>query len=468
MSVPNVLILGGGYVGLYTAWALRPAVRAREVGVTVVEPRPYMTYKPLLPEVAGGETAPRNVTVPLRRALSYCKVVSGRLESLDCQARSAQVRRLDGTKVELRYDHVVLALGAITRVIPTPGLEEQGIGFSTIEEAVHLRDHVLDRIRWAASTTDQQARARALRFLFVGGGYTGVEAIAELRDLAAHATAHYPELAGVRQRWVLVEAEGRIAAELGPELAQWSLRHLRGRGIEVRLNTTMKSCEHGEVVLDDGTAFSSDTIVWTAGVTPNPAVRSSNLPLGPKGHVAANARLQVVRDDGSVVPGAWAAGDDAQVPDLTSRNQPSYYPPNAQNAMRQARLLAGNIVSSLHGEQPAEYRHVSLGTLASYGAHSGAAVVKGVRLRGLPAWLTDRAYHGLMMPTLGRKVRLFGGWAINAITPRDLTSTSAVTHPRRPFIAAAKAALEPDNASGKGAGKEAGGGAKRHETAKTT
>ncbi|UUT35023.1 NAD(P)/FAD-dependent oxidoreductase [Microbacterium elymi] len=439
MTTPHVLILGGGYVGLYTAWGLEPLVRRGELRITVVEPNPYMTYKPLLPEVAGGEIEPRNVTVPLRRALRRSSPVAGRLESLDCDSRTATLHRLDDTEVELHYDHVVLALGAVTRVIPTPGLEEQGIGFATLEEALHLRNHVLDRIRWAASTSDAEAREKALTFVFVGGGYTGVEAITELQDLAAHTLPCYPELSGFSPRWVLVEAADQIAVELGEKLGRWSQQHLHERGIEV-LRTTMVSCENGDVVLDNGERMPADTIVWTAGVTPNPALDGTNLPRGPKGHVVANARMQVVRDDGSVVSGAWAAGDNAQIPDLTSQKQPAYYPPNAQNAVRQAKLLAKNIAGALRGAEPVEYRHESLGTLASYGPGQGAAVVKGIRLHGLPAWVFDRAYHGMAMPTLARKIRLFLGWAINSITPRDITSTSAIIHPRRPFQAAAEIA----------------------------
>lgn len=433
-SKPHVLILGGGYVGLYTAWGLAKQLPSAPMRITLVEPNAYMTYQPLLPEVAGGEVEPRNVTVQLRRALPKVDLFRGRLQSLDCAGKTAVLLSIDGETETVHYDQVVFALGAITRTFPTPGLEENAIGFKTLEEALYLRNRVLDSIASAASTGDRAERAKALTFVFIGGGYTGVEAIAELSDLAKIAVRGYPGLDAHELTWVLLEALDRVAAEVGPKLSRWTLSHLRERGIDVRLKTTMKSCIDGQVVLSDGSTFAADTIVWTAGMKPNPVLDATDVPRGPKGHVNANTRLQVIQEDGTVVDGAWAAGDNAQVPDLTAGKQPAYYPPNAQNAVRQAKLLAQNIVASMRGGEVAEYRHTSLGTLASYGVGKGAAVVFGIRLRGLPAWLVDRAYHGMAMPTSARKFRIFSGWLVNLFTPRDLTPMTATEHPRRAFV----------------------------------
>jgi NADH:ubiquinone reductase (H+-translocating) len=444
MSKARVLILGGGYVGLYTGWGLQNRRVAASVQVTLVEPSQYMTYQPLLPEVAGGEIEPRNVTVHLRQALPHVEVIQGRLTSLDCELKTATIENVDGDERLLSYDQVVLALGAVTRTFPTPGLEEEGIGFKTIEESLYLRNRVLDSIALASATTDPAERAKALTFVFIGGGYTGVEAVAELSDLSKIALRNYPNLQRSDLHWVLLEAVDRVAAEVGPKLSQWTLGHLRRRGIDVRLNTTMKSCIDGQVVLSDGDSFAADTIVWTAGMKPNPVLDATNVPRGPKGHAMANAKLQVIRDDGSVVDGAWAAGDNAQVPDLTAEHQPAYYPPNAQNAVRQAKLLAKNILAALHGEPIAEYRHKSLGTLASYGVGKGAAVVLGVPLKGLPAWLVDRVYHGMSMPTYSRKFRIFSGWIINLFTPRDITPMTVTEHPRRSFVGSMRASSKAD------------------------
>lgn len=436
---PHVLILGGGYVGLYAAWGLQKRCRELGMRITVVEPEPYMVYQPLLPEVAGGEVEPRNVTVQLRRALRHVELFRGRVDAVDTAAKRATLTDLDGDTTEVGYDHVVFAVGAVTRVFPTPGLEDEAIGFKTMEEAVYLRNRVLEGLATAASADSAAERRRALTFVFIGGGYTGVEAIAELSDLAKIAAREYSGIHESDLNFVLIEAGDGIAKELGPQLSKWTLGHLRKRGIDVRLDTTMKSCVDGVVELSTGDRFESDLIVWSAGVQPNPVLDATDVPRGPKGHAIANVNLQVTTDDGEVVDGAWAAGDCAQVPDLTAEKQPAYYPGNAQNAVRQAKLLARNIVATVEGGEPQQYVHTSLGTLASFGVGKGAAVVFGVKLRGLPAWIVDRAYHGASMPTLSRKVRVFSGWLVDLVTPRDISEMRATEQPRRSFVSAVAA-----------------------------
>ncbi|WP_434620679.1 NAD(P)/FAD-dependent oxidoreductase [Arthrobacter sp. A5] len=432
-STAHVLILGGGYVGLYTAWGLRKELSPSAVKITVVEPNSYMTYQPLLPEVAGGELDAGSVAVDLARALKNVDLFRGRLTSLDVNKKSAVLESITGATVSMDYDHVVLALGAVTRTFPTPGLGENAVGFKTLEEAIYVRDQVLENVALAAAATDPADRSRALTFVFVGAGYTGVEALSELNDLSKLAVDEYPALSRSELRWVLIEALERVAPEVGVRLSGWTLSELRRRGIDVRLKTTMKSCVESEVVLSDGDSFFANTIVWTAGVKPNPTLDATNVPRGPKGHVNANARLQVIDDDGAPVAGAWAAGDNAQVPDLTVEKQPAYYPPNAQNAVRQAKLLAKNIAAELHGRPIAEYRHKSMGAVASYGVGRGAAIIMGIELKNRPAWFVDRLYHGLATPTYNRKWHIFATWLMHAFTKRNVTPMSAREHPREAF-----------------------------------
>ena len=434
MQSPHILILGGGYVGLYTAWGLRRALPPGRARVTVVEPNPYMTYQPLLPEVAGGELDARSVAVDLTRALKGMDLFRGKLISLDTAGHTARLESLTGTTSTMAFDHVVLAMGAVTRTFPTPGLADHGIGFKTLAEAVHVRNQVLGNIAIAAAATDPEIRAKALTFVFVGGGYTGVEALCELSDLAKLAVDDTPSLNRSELRWVLVEALDRVAPEVGPTLSKFTLAQLRERGIDVRLETTMKSCVDSQVVLSDGGTFAANTIVWTAGVKPNPVLDGTDVPRGPKGHVSANAKLQVINDDGVPVPGVWAAGDNAQVPDLNAEKQPAYYAPNAQNAMRQAKVLARNIAADLDGLPPAEFRHKSLGTLASYGVGRGAAVVFGLELKNRPAWFADRLYHGMAVPTFNRKWHVFAAWFAGALAKRDLSALPGIEHPRRAFL----------------------------------
>ena len=221
--IPHVVILGGGYGGFHAARGLLRAAKAGRIALTVVESQPYMTYKPLLPEVAGGHTQPRDVTIDLARALPGARVIPAHVKAVDRDEATVCLMMPDGTEHSMGYDHVVFALGAVTRTLPIPGLSEQAVGCSTLEEAVYLRDHVLDCIRKAAGTTDPIARERALRFVFVGGGYTGVETIAELQDLASHAHAAQPVLRDSSLEWILIEAGDRIAGELSSALSGWTL-----------------------------------------------------------------------------------------------------------------------------------------------------------------------------------------------------------------------------------------------------
>jgi NADH dehydrogenase len=430
-------VLGGGYVGLYVTWTLEKHTEV-DLDITVVEPRAYMTYQPLLPEVAGGHVEPRNVTVDLRQAFSHASVLRGEVTGLDSRRRVATVRTVDGEERRLDYDHVVIGMGAVTRVFPTPGLAERGIGFKTVEEAVGTRNQVLLNVARAAAATDEAERRKNLTFVFVGGGYTGVEALSELSDLSNKAIAAQPELRGERPRWVLIEALDRIAPEVGPELSRWSLGELRERGIDVRLQTTLKSCEDDVARLSDGEEIPFGMIVWTAGVKPNPVLDAMDLPRGPKGHVVANERLQVVREDGSWVRGVWAAGDIAQIPDRTKQQQPAFYPPNAQNALRQAVLLGESIPKAIRRRRPRPYVHYTLGTVASYGVLHGAADIHGIQLKDAWAWLAHRGYHLLAMPTTDRKIRILAGWVADALGRTDLTPTDDLEDPRHDFREAAK------------------------------
>lgn len=423
----RILVLGGGYVGLYTAMRLqrllRPQIEAGTVVVTVVDRRSYMTYQPFLPEASSGNIEPRHTVVPLRRALSHCEVLTARFESLDHDRRCARIVPLHGPELDIPYEHVVLALGSVARVLDIPGLKDQGIGFKTIEEAAYLRNQVLHSMDVADSTPDPERRRKALTFTFVGGGYAGVEAFAELADMAEAACRLYTTIRPGELRFVLVEATERILPEVDLDMAEYTVAELRGRGLEVKLSTRMTSCVDGRVELSDGDAFDSDTIVWTAGVRANPRLADTGLPLNDKGGaVRCTPELQVEGHRG-----VWAAGDCASVPDLTRPGRT--LPPSAQHAVRQAPVLAGNIVASLRGESLTPYRHAYAGSVASLGLYKGVAQVYGVKLRGLPAWLMHRAYHLGRVPTLNRKARVLGDWMLAAAFRRDIVSLGALATP---------------------------------------
>ncbi|MBX6372587.1 MAG: FAD-dependent oxidoreductase, partial [Acidothermus sp.] len=267
---PRIAIVGGGYVGSNVALGLERRLRRDEADIVLIDPHSYLTYQPFLPEAAAGNLEPRHVVVPLRRVLRRTTVLNGRVTEVHHGDRRLTFRSNSGETMSLGYDILVMAAGSVVRTLPIPGLAEVGIGFKTVGEAIFLRNHVLARLDIAATTPDARRRQRALTFVFVGGGYAGVEALAELEDMARDACRSYRTISPEDMRWVLVEATGRILPEVSPAMGEYTVRQLRGRGIDVRLETRLVSAVGGHIVLSDGTEFDADTLVWTAGVKAHP------------------------------------------------------------------------------------------------------------------------------------------------------------------------------------------------------
>ncbi len=422
MARKRILVIGAGFGGLYAAMNLR---RARDLGyrVTVVNPENFMQYQPFLPEVASGTIDPRAVVVPLRRVLRGAEVVIGEVERVDHDARTAHVRLADGRTTRLAYDIVVLAPGSWARVLPIPGLAEHGVGFKTVQEAIWLRNRVLSQLDVAAETDDPARRRAALTFVFVGGGFAGVEALGELEDLARDALRSYPGVRDSDMRWMLVEAAGAILPELGPELATYATERLRERGIEILLNTKLESAED-RIELSDGQTLDADTLVWTAGVKPSPLARGSGFPVDEVGRVRTDQYLRVLGFED-----AWAAGDAAAVPDPRT----GVMPPTAQHGMRQGKALAKNLIATLEGRGPEPFDYRGIGSVCSLGRYKGVAMIVGVRLRGFPAWFAHRSYHLFAMPTLTRKVKIAADWTVALLFPRDLAQLGSLQNPRAPF-----------------------------------
>ncbi|HEX4726539.1 MAG TPA: NAD(P)/FAD-dependent oxidoreductase, partial [Jatrophihabitans sp.] len=397
----RILIVGGGYVGMYTALRAQRRLSAGRAEIVVVDPQPNMTYQPFLPEAAAGSVEPRHVVVPLRRVLKKCRVITGSVTRIEHDRRLATIRPADGPSYQLAYDLLVVAPGSIARTLPIPGLAEQGIGFKTIGEAIFLRNHVLSRLDFASSTEDAPARAKALTFVFVGGGYAGVEALAELQDMARYACRYYPNLTGEQMHWVLVEAADRIMPEVSVSLAAYTVDRLRERNIDVRLSTRLNSAVGGQLVLSDGDSFAADTLVWTAGVKAHRLSVDSHLPVDDKGRLTCRANLTVIGVDG-----VFSAGDTAAVPDLSKKDPNALCGPSAQHAVRQAKVLADNLVRTVNGQQLKDYKHAYAGSVASLGLYRGVAELYGVKVRGPLAWFLHRTYHLSRVPTFNRKVRV--------------------------------------------------------------
>ncbi|MEW1658224.1 NAD(P)/FAD-dependent oxidoreductase [Streptomyces sp. NPDC093707] len=446
-DVARILVVGGGYVGMYTALrlqrTLKQELRQGTVEIVVVDPEPYMTYQPFLPEAAAGSISPRHVVVPLRQVLPHCTVVIGEVTAVRHDERKATIATLAAEEsgedhLAIGYDELVLAPGSVSRTLPIPGLADVGIGFKTVEEAIGLRNHVLGQLDIASSTRDPEVRDAALTFVFVGGGYAGVEALAELEDMARYAVRYYHNVRSEDMKWILVEATDRILPEVGAAMGRYTVRELRARNIDVRLETRLDSCEQRLVRLSDGSRFPARTVVWTAGVKPHPLVAATGLPLTDHGRLKCTAALQV---DGA--EHAWAAGDAAGVPDLTAPLPPTpdtprtLCAPNAQHAVRQTKVLAENLTATLRGGRIRNYRHRYVGSVASLGLHKGVAHVYGRKLKGYPAWFMHRAYHLSRVPTVNRKAKILAEWTLAGLFKREIVSLGSLENPRAEFELAA-------------------------------
>jgi NADH:quinone reductase (non-electrogenic) len=406
------LILGGGFAGGYVGRLLGKR------GATIVSPENFMLYTPMLPEAASGTLEPRHVVVPLRMMCPHAELLLGRASEVDTRQRRVQVETEDGL-LTVRYRDLVVALGAISRTLPIPGLAEHALGFKTLADAIHLRNHVLRRLEAAASAASEGQRRRELTFVFVGAGYAGVEALAELADLVRDALRYYAILRGEPQHWVLVDAAPKILPEIPRKLGEYAAAELARRGVDIRVGTTLESVEPHAAVLSDGDRLLTSTVVWTAGVRANPVNERLGMPLDERGRIVVDPTLRV-RDMTHV----WALGDGARVPNAATPGE--FDPPTSQHALRQARRLAKNLAG-----EPKPYRYRMLGQAATLGRYKGIAQIPGVRLRGFPGWFVTRTYHLYQLPLLTRKLRVVVDWTTALFFRRDIAELSMLGHPER-------------------------------------
>lgn len=432
-TVPKILIVGGGYAGFYTAWKLEKHLRKGEAEVSIVDPLPYMTYQPFLPEVAAGSIEARHSVVALRRHLKRTTVIAAKVTGIDHANKVATITPIVGEPYEFAYDQIVVTAGAVSRTFPIPGIADNAIGLKTIEEAVAIRDKLMSNFDKASVLPPGPERDRLLTVVVVGGGFAGIEVFAELRSLASSLVKSYPQLTFDDTHFHLIEAMGRIMPEVSLKTSEWVLKNLAQRGASVHLDTQVTGAIGGNVELSTGEVIPTDLIIWTAGVMANPTVvRGGDLPVEERGRIRTRADLRVGSED-EIVEGAWAAGDVAAVPDLSGGGVGGYCVPNAQHAVRQAKLLAKNLVGVLRGELPRDYFHKNLGAVAGLGLWVGVFQSGRIALKGPIAWLAHRGYHGLAMPSWERKWRVLWGWWNNFWLGRDLVNLSTVQNPRYVF-----------------------------------
>jgi NADH dehydrogenase len=407
----GVLVAGGGFAGGYVARLLG------ERGATIVSPENFMLFTPLLPEAASGTLEPRHAVVPLRAMCPHAELLLGSVRGIDIDARMAEIET-DAGKQTVRWRELVLALGAVPRTVPVPGLAEHGLSFKSLADAINLRNHVLRELEAAEAELDEARRRAHLSFVFVGAGYAGVEALAELADLVDDALRFYPRLREAAQRWVLVDAAPSILPEIPSRLGEYADRELRDRGVEIHVGTTLESVSADESVLGDGTRIPSRTLVWTAGVRPHPLLKELGLPLDDRGRVEVDEYLRVRGREH-----VWSLGDCARVP---NRHADHPDPPTCQHALRQARRLSKNLQGDL---QPYGYR--MLGQVATLGRYKGIADVLGLRLRGFIGWFVTRTYHLYQLPLAQRKARVVVDWTVALLFRRDVAELGMLGHPQR-------------------------------------
>ena len=418
----NVVIAGGGFAGANAARELERLLPKQSTRLILVNDVNFLLYTPLLPEAAAGTLEPRHVVTPLRDLLKRTYLRLGAVSGHDPVARTVELTTHQGEVEQLPYDQLLLSFGSVSRSLPIPGLDQHAIGFKSLADAIWLRNHMVETLEEANATEDPARREELLTYVFVGGGYAGLEAVAELQDFAADAIQRYPRARLQGMRWILLEAAPRVLPEIDETLADYAVRELRGRGMDIRLETTLSSVDAGGIELSTGERIAARTVVWTAGVAPHPSLRSMNVELDERGRVPVDDHLAVAG-----LEGVYAAGDCAAVPNPDG----GLCPPTAQHAIRQARVAARNMASNLGVGHPEAFEYHSRGAFVNLGQYKAVASMPGgVTLSGFPAWWAARTYHVSQIPGLARKLRAVADWTIGLPFRRDTAEVGSIGHPR--------------------------------------
>src|SRR4051794_23078376 len=418
----NVVIAGGGFGGAMAARELERIMPRQSTRLVLVNDVNFLLYTPFLPEAAAGTLEPRHVVTPLREILKRTYLRLGTVAGHDPAAKTVELRTREGDVEQLPYDQLLIALGSVSRVLPVPGLAEHAIGFKTLADAIWLRNHVIETLEAANATEDAARREELLTYVFVGGGYAGLEALAELQDFAVDAIESYPRARLHGMRWILVEAAGRVLPEIDAELADYALRELRGRGIDIRLETTLEQVGPQTARLSGGEVLPTKTVVWTAGVAPAPILRELTLPLDERGRVPVDEYLRVQGLDS-----VWAIGDCAAAPDPRG----GISPPTAQHAVRQGPVAARNIAAELGIGSPRPFEYRGDAAFVNLGRYKAVGRIGNRTFRGFPAWWLARTYHMSQIPGAARKARAILDWTASLPFRRDISEVGTIGHPKR-------------------------------------
>lgn len=417
----RIVVLGGGFAGLYAARALRK--RLTDAEIELINAENYFVFQPLLPEVAAGSITPLHAVTPLRFLLAGVRFRKAHVDSVDFDRKTVTVfQGVQRRPTEVDYDHLVVALGQSTDLSRMPGLGDHALTMKTLEDARHLRAHVIERLEHADITRLPEVKRGALTFCVIGGGFSGIETVGEVKELIDRSLRFYPNIDPDEVRVVVLEFAPRILNEMPRELADYALATLQKRGIELQLNTGVTRATGTQLVTTAGEVIDTRTIVATIGNAPSPVIRKMGLPLQ-HGRVTVDRTLRV---DGCA--NVWSLGDCALIPMKEGAAERSdYAPPTAQFAVREAKQLADNVAAAVAGTPLRPFEYKSKGALASLGARRGVADVMGVKMTGLPAWLLWRAYYVAFIPGVATKAKVLLNWILDALSPRSLVQVRSDT-----------------------------------------
>ncbi|MFD0001992.1 NAD(P)/FAD-dependent oxidoreductase [Streptomyces sp. NPDC127178] len=404
---PHVVIVGGGFGGVGAARELdRRLGRGLDAHVTLISDSNFLLFTPLLVGVASSTVEARHVSAPVRAGLGHASFLHGRVASIDTQTRNAYVSAGKEGMLRVPYDQLVLAVGAVPHFFDLPGVGEHAFAMKSVEDATRLRNQVLGALERADLEPDPAEQATLLTFVVAGGGFAGTELVAELFDLVHDVLHFYPRLHGLRPRFVIVHAGERLLPELSPQLGLYAQRKLGGRGIEFRLGARVSKATAEDITLDSGETIPTRTLAWTAGNRPNPLVQQVMPP-----PLAVQPTMQVPG-----IPGLWALGDCARIPDLAG----GFHPPTAQHAIREGKAVAKNIAAVLRGRRPVPFRFGGLGVLVSLGHRTAAGEIGGRRVSGFLAWVLWRSVYLSKLPSVEKRLRVLADWTLDLVFPRDI------------------------------------------------
>lgn len=412
----RIVILGAGFGGMFTAAELARLLPHRDDGeIVLINERDFLLFTPMLTEAAGGELDARHILNPVRNYSERITFIEGRVTGIDVSKKEVAVLAgatgLDPAELHIKADHLVLALGSVTNFHHLPGVKENALQMKQVEDAVAVCDRVLACLERAAIEQDVNRRRELLTFVVAGGGYTGVETMAAINDLVRDSVSKYPNVRASDVRTLLINPGDRLLTETSEELGAYAQRKLQERGVDVRMNTTVSSAGEDYVEVNQNERIPARTLIWAAGVMPNPITAQLAVEKGKHGGIKVNSCCQV-----NGHPGLWALGDCAEVPRVDGSGT---YAPTAQNAIRQGRLVARNVLSEICGDTPTAFRYKPVGELALVGKHSGVARVFGFKFSGLFAWAIWRSVYLAKMPGSAQRARVVTDWLLDLLFGRE-------------------------------------------------